>query len=84
MNILNRIEEIILDNDCYLSEEEILDILREDDEVPSIRNFIRYMDILESTGKIIIDRQREDFDIVIYVGADNPLLENLLDESVVV
>ena len=81
MNILEKIEKIIKEADTYLSEREIYDIVCKDAKV-RIRYFLDCMNLLESMGKIMIDRDNM-FNVVYWVGIDNPKLEKLLRESVI-
>ena len=80
LNILERIEIIIKGSDTYLTEEEIYDIICKDVKV-GIRYFLDCMNLLESIGKIMVDRDNM-FNAVYWVGVDNPKLEKLMKESV--
>lgn len=79
MNILQRIEKIVKEADTYLTVDEILRIIldQEDKATFNINLVHESMGILESMGKIIYDG-----DLVIYTWVDNPKLEKLLKENV--
>jgi len=82
MNILEKIEKIIKEADTYLTEQEIFKRIKNEEPI-NLRLFVNCMDILESIGKIIIEKDRYVGNEVYWVGVDNPKLEKLLKESVI-
>lgn len=81
MNILEQIEKIVKEADTYLTEHEILRELN----IKRLNHCSLgiYMDFLESIGKIIIETTKQGNEVY-WVGVDNPKLEKLLSESVVI
>lgn len=84
MNILERIEDIVKNSACYLTEAEILNLLKRRGIHLNPRSFIAYMDILYDTGKVVLDTSNKYRTDVFYVGVDNPKLQKLFNESVMI
>ena len=84
MNILEQIEKIVKEAPTYLTEGEIYNCLKGRDIFVTCRLFITCMDILEAMGKVVINENELGGNEVYWVGVDNPKLEKLLKESVLI